>query len=68
MQMTPVSSSNISSIGYENGTLYVLFHHGGLYKYLNVPEYVYRELMSAPSHGKYLAAHVKGVYPYNRIG
>lgn len=67
MNMTPVVSSNISSIGYENGTLYVAFHHGGLYQYLNVPESVFRELMSAPSHGKYLAAHVKGVYPYSRI-
>lgn len=68
MNMTPVSSSNISSIGYENRTLYVSFHHGGLYAYSGVPESVYRALMSAPSHGSYLAAHVKGVYPYTRIG
>lgn len=68
MNMTPVSSSNISSIGYENGTLYVSFHHGGLYAYSGVPESVYRGLMSASSHGSYLASHVKGVYPYRRIG
>ena len=68
MNMTPVSSSNISSIGYENGTLYVSFRRGGLYAYSVVPETVYRSLMSASSHGSYLAAHVKGVYPYRRIG
>lgn len=68
MRMTPVSSSNISSIGYENGTLYVEFHHGGTYAYSNVPESVYRGLMTASSHGKYLAAHVKGIYPYRRLG
>jgi len=68
MRMTPVSSSNISSIGYENGTLYVSFKSGGLYEYVNVPEHVYRSLMTASSHGKYLAAHVKGIYPYKRIG
>ena len=68
MNMTPVSSSNIASIGYENGTLYVSFHHGGKYAYFNVPESVYHALMSAPSHGKYLAANIKGIYSYEKIG
>lgn len=68
MNMIPVSSFNISSIGYQNGTLYVSFHSGGLYAYSGVPESVYRGLMSASSHGSYLASHVKGVYPYRRIG
>lgn len=67
MNMTPVSSSNIASIGYENGTLYVAFNRGGLYAYSGVPESVYYVLMSASSHGSYLAAHVKGIYPYRRI-
>lgn len=67
MHMIPAVSSNIASIGYENGTLYVSFHHGGLYAYSGVPESVYNGLMSAPSHGKYLAAHVKGIYPYQKL-
>lgn len=68
MNMTPVSSSNISSIGYENRTLYVSFHNGGLYAYSGVPSSVYQGLMAASSHGSYLARYVKGVYPYRRIG
>lgn len=68
MNMIPVSSSNIASVGYENGTLYVAFNRGGLYAYSGVPESVYRGLMSASSHGSYLASHVKGVYPYRPIG
>lgn len=68
MRMIPVSSSNISSIGYESGTLYVAFNSGGLYAYSGVPESVYNALMSASSHGSYLARHIKGVYPYRRIG
>lgn len=68
MRMIPVSSSNISSIGYENGTLYVSFNSGGLYAYSGVPESVYYELMAASSHGSYLARHIKGVYPYQRLG
>ena len=68
MKMTPVSSSNISSIGYEDGTLYVSYNSGGLYACYNVPESVYRNLMYASSHGSYLTHHVKGIYQYNRIG
>lgn len=67
MNMIPVSSSNIASIGYEDGTLYVAFLNNSLYAYSNVPESVYNGLMSAESHGKYLNAHVKGIYPYKRI-
>ena len=37
-----------------------------LYKYLNVPKSVYDALMSASSHGSYLAAHIKGVYTYQK--
>ncbi len=68
MQMVPVNSSNLSSVGYENGVLYVSFHHGGLYAYDGVPPHVHRELMAAASHGQYLARYVKGVYPYRKIG
>ena len=68
MNMIPVSSSNIASIGYYNGTLYVAFNRGGLYTYSGVPESIYHGLMSASSHGSYLASHVKGIYPYRRIG
>ena len=67
MVMQPVFSSNIASIGYENGTLYVRFHNGGTYAYFNVPQSVYEGLMSAPSHGKYLHAHIKGSYSYRKL-
>ncbi len=52
MNMIPVSSSNIASIGYENGTLYVAFNRGGLYAYSGVPVSIYHGLMSASSHEK----------------
>lgn len=68
MNMTSVSSSNIASIGYEGTTLYVRFHSGALYAYYHVPQSVYSGLMSASSHGKYLAAYIKGSYYYQQIG
>lgn len=57
-----VSSSDIQSVGYENGTLEVAFHSGGIYQYLNVPENVYRNFMCSSSHGQYFHAHIKDVY------
>ena len=63
----PVSSSNIFSIGYDNGTLEIQFHSGGIYQYFNVPEHIYENLMSASSHGTYFASHIKNFYNYRRI-
>jgi hypothetical protein len=68
MDMIPVSSSDIASVGHENGTLYIRFNSGGLYKYSDVPESVYHGLMSASSHGKYFHAYIKNSYSYLRIG
>lgn len=67
LNMTPVSSSDIASVGYENGTLYIRFHRGGLYTYYNVPETEYRALMSAGSHGRYFHAHIRSRYSYQKI-
>ena len=68
MQMIPVSSSDISSIGYEGSKLHIRFHSGGLYAYYNVPLSVYNGLMSAGSKGRYFHANIKGRYGDTRIG
>ena len=69
MDRQGVDSSNIASIGYDESTetLEVVFLKGGLYQYYDVPEHVYDELMSAGSHGSYLASNIKGTYRYNKI-
>ena len=68
MNMIPVSSSDIASVGYEGTTMYIRFHSGGLYAYHNVPPSVYTGLMNASSHGQYFHAHIKGRYGDTRIG
>lgn len=65
--MIPVSSSNLESVGYENGILCIAFHGGRIYEYTGVPESVYQGLMAASSHGKYFHAYIRNVYPYSRI-
>lgn len=67
MHMISVNSSNISSVGYENRTLYVSFHSGSTYTYSGVPQYVYEELLDASSKGKYFAANIKNSYPYHKL-
>ncbi len=65
-----VSSSNVSSIGYDaaSQTLEVEFKDGSVYQYYNVPNGVYDAFMSAPSKGQFLAYQIKNVYPYSRVG
>ncbi|GAB1259867.1 KTSC domain-containing protein [Aurantivibrio plasticivorans] len=69
MDRTQVGSSNIASIGYESETetLEVEFLAGSIYQYYDVPEYVYDELMSASSHGGYLASNIRKNYAYTKL-
>lgn len=70
MDRTPVTSSNIASIGYdpETATLEIEFlGDGSVYQYFDVPEQVHEELMAAASHGSYLARRIKGAYQYARL-
>lgn len=61
MQRTPVTSSNIASIGYDpkQEVLEIEFRDGCIYHYLAVPEMLYRGLMTASSHGNFLDTHIK---------
>jgi hypothetical protein len=71
MNRTPVSSSNLKSVGYDEGssTLEVEFLHGGIYEYSNVPESRYSGLMSASSKGEYFDEYIKkGGYGYRKVG
>lgn len=67
MKMIPVNSSNISSVGYENGTLKVKFKTGGTYAYFDVPENVFNELIHAFSVGEYFTDNIKKVYKYQKL-
>jgi len=61
MERTPVVSSNIVSIGYdeEAETLEVEFHGGGVYQYDNVPLPIYEALITADSIGSYFHYNIK---------
>ena len=69
MERIGVDSSNLVSVGYDegSGTLEIEFYHGAVYQYFGVPPEEHRALMDAGSHGKYLAAKIKGRYRYKRV-
>jgi uncharacterized protein len=69
MRRQSVSSSNIAAIGYDasSETLEIEFLNGGIYQYFDVPRHIFESLMAAPSHGQYLAQHIKGSYRYSKV-
>lgn len=67
MDRQAVQSSDILSIGYDPETclLEVEFKRASrLYIYKEVPPEVCRDLVGAPSVGKYFAANIKGKYAF----
>ena len=69
MNREPVSSSNLSEIGYDDPThtMEVCFKNGRTYQYFDVPRNVYEELRAAESPGGYLSSEVKGRFRYARV-
>ncbi|MDE5552958.1 MAG: KTSC domain-containing protein [Malacoplasma sp.] len=69
IEMFPVSSSNVDSVGYDENfqILYVRFLNGSLYIYKGVPLNEYQGLRQASSVGSYLHSNIKNFYPYERI-
>jgi len=69
VERVPVSSSNLASVGYDSAgyVLEVEFSDGDVYQYLDVPETVFQELVSAPSPGRYLNEQIKNNYRYLRL-
>lgn len=69
MNRIPVSSSNIVSIGYDNDSMILeVEFKNSVYRYFNIPEYIYTGLMNAASHGTYLDANIKKAgYDYERV-
>lgn len=69
MKRTTVESSNLASVGYDEGseTLEIEFQNGGIYEYYDVEKSTFDALMTAESHGRYFIANIKGEYDYNQV-
>ena len=68
-ERVPVESSHIASIGYnpEKTELEVEFLSGAVYRYAEVPQHLYQNLMGADSIGAYFADYVQHAYEYEKV-
>ena len=68
-QLTPVESAAVSALGYDGAsrTLFVRFHAGGLYAYLDVPQATADAFAETPSKGGFFQDEVDPVFRYVRL-
>ena len=64
VSMTPVTSSQIKSIGYDSGTLYIEFLKGSVYTYSDVPKLCFKLMLKVENPGKYFSEYIKGKYDF----
>lgn len=67
MNMVPVVSDNVASVGYDHAThtLRVVFRSGGTYDYYDVPVFLY-EAMLLPHPWRRVGRQIRG-YAYCRV-
>lgn len=72
MKRVSVDSSNVKSLGWENGTLEVEYHSGGIYHYTGVPASKHAALMTENSRpggsvGGYIHQNIKPHHGFKKI-
>ncbi len=69
MKRTPVDSSAIASVGYDESRqiLELEYIDGDVYRYFDVPAALHRSLLDAPSIGQFVNTEIKGVFRYEKV-
>lgn len=69
MERTPVDSSAVASVGYDQSrrTLELEYVDGDVYQYFDVPKALHRALLDAPSIGQPLNTEIKGTFRYEKV-
>ena len=66
MNVTPVASSALATVAYDNAErlLELEFRGRAIYRYFDVPATVHTALLQAPSKGKYFNQSIRGCFRY----
>jgi KTSC domain len=72
MQRTPVTSSNLKSVGWANNTLEVEFQDGSIYHYANVPASKHAALMAEDTRqggsvGKHFYSQIRAKHGHRKV-
>lgn len=67
--MTPVESSNIKAVGYDepSKTMHIQFKSGGHYRYSDVPADAVAQFMAAESKGVHFSKQFAGKYKHEKL-
>ena len=69
MNIKSVESATLAAIGYDDAReiLQLEFRSHAVYSYFGVPGSVYKELVAAPSKGRYFNGAIRGHFPHSLI-
>lgn len=70
MKITPVESSTLASVGYDESSdlLQLEFRSCAVYRYFAVPAAVHKALLAATSKGRYFNQAIRSQYRFVRVG
>lgn len=70
MKITPVESSTLASVGYDESSdlLQLAFRSRAVYRYFAVPTAVHESLLVATSKGRYFNQAIRDQYRFVRVG
>lgn len=63
---TPVESSNLAGVRWDEDSLFVQFKNGGVYQYHDVPKSEFDELIESNSKGQFLNSRIKPNYQFTK--
>jgi hypothetical protein len=66
-RMIAVNSSHLAQIGWQYGNLYVAFQNGSRYRFVGVPETVFKDFLDARSYGEYFHRNIEGQWPSEKM-
>jgi hypothetical protein len=69
MARVDLQSTSLNAAAYQDqsASLELEFRSGAIYRYIDVPEQVYRGLLSAESKGRYFNQHIRNRFNYVQI-
>ena len=69
LRTVPLQSSTLLNVAYHDrmSVLVLQFRNGARYRYQDVPNRIYRELLDATSKGAFFNQHIRGFFAYVRL-
>lgn len=67
MDLKPVKSSVIKSIGHDGKNLRVQFHNGAVHEFSGVPAATYSAMLASGSMGRFFGSKIRNQFPSQKV-